>query len=138
MRRSQAREILMQMLFQMEAQGDFSREAKDRFEDEYFDAPDQQAYFNAVYDTVAAHKDDIDARIEAASRGWHIDRLARTDLAVLRLCLAEILYGGLEDVPVAASINEAVKLAKKYGSEDSGRFVNGILGRIAREPEAEA
>ncbi len=127
----------MQMLFQMEAQGDFSQEAEQRFRDEYLDDTEHEDYFSDVYKAVVDHKDAIDQRIEAASRGWHLERLMKIDLAVLRLCLAEMCWSGRDDVPVGASINEAVKLAKKYGTEDSGKFVNGVLGRIARDLEAE-
>jgi N utilization substance protein B len=132
MRRSEAREILMQMLYSMEAQGDFSEEAERRFEDDFLGESEQADYYRAAYGAVAGELESIDALIEQYARGWHVSRMAKTDLAVLRLCVAELCFMKGEKIPVGAAINEAVRLAKKYGDEDSGKLVNGILGQIAR------
>jgi N utilization substance protein B len=72
----------------------------------------------------------IDARIAELAQGWSLERMPTVDRNVLRLALAEILH--FEDVPIAASIDEAVDIAKMYSTEDSGKFVNGILGTLAR------
>jgi N utilization substance protein B len=80
----------------------------------------------------AAQQKEFDALIAANTVGHTLDRLARTDRVVLRMALAEMRSIG---TPAAVVINEAVDLAKKYGTEDSGRFVNGILGKIARDWE---
>ena len=133
MRRSEARELLMQMLYSMEAQGDFSGEAEKRFEDDYLGETDQSGYFRSVWSAAADNLSDIDEMIGTYARGWQLSRIAKTDLAVLRLCLAEIYYSEAGDIPENAAVSEAVRLAKKYGTEDSGKFVNGILGRIVRE-----
>ena len=85
---------------------------------------------------VAEHVDDIDKRLASTSENWSIDRMPVVDRAILRLATFEMIY--VEDVPVSVSINEAVELAKMYGGEDdSSRFVNGVLGRIARMLEKE-
>ncbi len=85
-----------------------------------------------------AHRQSIDATVSKLAIGWSLDRMSAVDRNLLRLAAYEILY--LEEVPVNVSINEAVALAKKFGGEESGKFVNGILGRLARElsenPEA--
>lgn len=127
----------MQMLFQMDIQNDYSEEAKEDFKLRQMDLngefDEQIIYFNDVYSAFAASKDEIDKLIEDNSKGWKISRIGKVDLAVMRLCLAESRF--IEDekkTPLAAAINEAVKLAKKYGSDDSGKFVNGILGQISR------
>ncbi len=138
MRRSEAREILMQMLYSMEAQGDFSEEAERRFEDDFLGESDQTDYFRAAYSAASGSRDAIDGMIEQYARGWHVSRMAKTDLAVLRLCVAELCFMKGEKIPVGAAINEAVRLAKKYGNEDSGKFVNGILGQIARNMPEDA
>jgi N utilization substance protein B len=70
----------------------------------------------------------IDERIEAASTNWRVDRMARVDRNALRLAVFELLHG---DAPVKVIINEAIELGKKFGSESSGAFVNGVLDRIA-------
>ncbi len=121
----------MQMIFQMEAQKDFSAASKDAFIAEHLADSDQRQYFEAVADAFIGNKQSIDDAIEKASIKWRVARMARVDLAVLRLCAAEILFPQASGVPVSAAINEAVNIAKKYGSEDSGKFVNGILGKLA-------
>ena len=85
---------------------------------------------------VSEHVDDIDKRLASTSENWSIDRMPVVDRAILRLATFEMIY--VEDVPVSVSINEAVELANMYGGEDdSSRFVNGVLGRIARMLEKE-
>ena len=77
----------------------------------------------------------IDELIVSASENWALDRMPMVDRALLRLSTYEMRY--VEDVPVSVSINEAVNLAKEFGGDDSPRFVNGILGRIATQLESE-
>lgn len=83
-------------------------------------------------EAVAAHVDQLDARITAAAEGWTADRLGAVERNILRLAAHELETGS---VPLEVAIDEAVTLAKRYASEDAGRLVNGILGRIAREQE---
>lgn len=71
----------------------------------------------------------IDARLAQVSRGWSVERMANTDRSVLRMAAYELLH---METPARVVINEAVELAKKYGTEDSGRFVNGVLGGLHR------
>lgn len=132
MRRSEAREYLMKMLFQMEAQKDFSEEAEFSFKAIYLEERDQEKYFDDVFESYMANREDIDDIISATSSGWKIGRMDRTDLAVLRLAITEMKYLSGSEIPESAAINEAVELAKKYGGEGSGRFVNGILGTVSR------
>lgn len=77
------------------------------------------------------HRDFIDKTVSRLAIGWSLDRMSAVDRNLLRLAVYEILH--LDDVPVNVSINEAVSLAKKFGGDESGKFVNGILGRLARE-----
>ena len=130
MKRSQARELTMQMLFSMEARSDFSPECKDAFL-AFYPPENQKAYVNGVYDAFADHIEEIDALIEKYAEHWHKDRIAKVDLAVLRLAIAEMTFLP-EPTPEGVAINEAVDLAKKFGSEESGKFVNGVLGKYAR------
>lgn len=78
--------------------------------------------------------EDIDQVIAKKAKGWEVSRLAKSDLTVLRLAVFEILYD--EDVPNGVAINEAVELAKKYGTDKSYRFVNGILASVAKDASA--
>lgn len=84
---------------------------------------------------VTSHKADLDRTISVSSQNWAIDRMPVVDRSILRLATFEVKY--VDDVPVSVAINEAVELAKEFGGEDdSHRFVNGILGRIARDFES--
>jgi N utilization substance protein B len=79
---------------------------------------------------VDAHMDEIDALIASTSENWSLDRMPLVDRSILRLATFEMLY--VNDIPHSVSINEAIELAKNFGGEDeSSRFVNGVLGRIA-------
>lgn len=78
-----------------------------------------------------AHKDDIDADLGRAAANWKVERMASLDRDVLRLALGELKYD--PGVPVEVAINEAIELAKKYGTDDSGKFVNGVLSAFAPE-----
>ena len=135
MRRTEARELFMQLLFQMEVQNDYSQEIKERFAQEYMKDSNQLEYFNQLFEAVAENLSAIDEKLEACSENWKVSRMAKVDLAILRLSAAEILY--LPDVPDSASINEAVDMAKKFGGDDSGKFINGILGKVVRSKDAE-
>lgn len=81
---------------------------------------------------VADHLPELDEVIGGAAEEWTVGRMAAVDRALLRLAAHEILHR--EDVPAAVAIDEAVAAAKELSTEDSGRFVNGVLGRIARDP----
>ena len=79
------------------------------------------------------HLEEIDAQLNSASRGWKTKRMSRVDLAALRLAVYEMEYDA--DVPTGVAINEAVELAKRFGGDASGSFVNGVLGKIASEKD---
>jgi N utilization substance protein B len=133
-RRTAARELFMQLLFQMEVQNDYSTKIKEKFMKETGMEPDQTEYFDRLFTAVTENLPAIDGKLEACSENWKISRMAKVDLSILRLSAAEILY--LEDIPDSASINEAVDMAKKFGGEDSGKFINGILGKVVRSKDA--
>lgn len=91
-------------------------------------------YAEQLVKGVIENRDEIDERLASTSENWAIDRMPVVDRAILRLATYEMIY--VDEVPVSVSINEAVELAKAYGGEDeSSRFVNGVLGRIARTIE---
>jgi N utilization substance protein B len=87
-------------------------------------------YTRLIVDAVAAHAGELDARITEAADEWTADRLGAVERNVLRVALEELERG---DVPREVVIDEAVTLAKRFASDDAGRLVNGILGRIVRE-----
>lgn len=95
--------------------------------------PDRQAswlYAREIVDGVADHREEIDELLTSYAQGWTLDRMPNVDRAVLRIASWEILHN--PEVPNAVAIDEAVELAKEYSTEDSARFVNGVLGRIAQ------
>ena len=94
------------------------------------------SYAHTLLEGVAAHKEEIDAQVGTVSENWALDRMPIVDRSILRLAIFEMTY--VKEVPISVSINEAVELAKEFGGEDdSHRFVNGILGRIAKTLEAQ-
>ena len=102
---------------------------------DYTPEENDRAYIEAVVSGVREHAAEIDEEISACLRGWTLRRLSRVDLAILRLSVYEMQYGG---IPAPVSINEAVELTRKYSAEESCPFVNGVLGTISRKLAARA
>ena len=96
----------------------------------------QVNYLDIVVAGVANRQDDLNAQIQKYSIGWDIKRISRLTRCVMQLAMFEILY--LDDVPTGVAISEAVRIAKKYDGDDTGAFVNGILGAFARGLNAPA
>ena len=94
----------------------------------------QRAYIDAVTSGVASREDQLNEIIQNFSIGWDVSRISRLTRSVIQLAIYEILY--VEDVPTGVAISEAVRLAKKYDGDDTGSFVNGILGAYARSLNA--
>lgn len=131
MGRKQAREGTMQLLFQMEMNEDYSTEALDIYLDNFdFDNLETKYILDSLT-SIKENKVVIDNHIESHLEGWDLDRLAKVDLSVLRIAIYEILYR--DDIPVEVSINEAVETVKRYSTEDSFKFVNGVLGSFVRD-----
>ena len=128
MKREDIREKTMQLVYQMDITGDF-RVADLSFVEESVRAASKKQ----AAETLAAvqdHHEEIDSLIAANLDNWTLDRIAKTDLAILRTAVAEMLY--VDSVPLGVSINEAVNLAKKYGDDRSYAFINSVLGKISR------
>lgn len=99
----------------------------------------QMGYLDKVVSGVANREDELNATIQQFSIGWDITRISRLTRSVIQLAIFEILH--VEDVPTGVAISEAVRIAKKYDGDDTGAFVNGILGAFARSlnaPKVEA
>lgn len=102
----------------------------------YFDGlevlkENDQEYMQSKYENIKAHLDEIDALLNEKSKGWKTSRMSKVDLSILRLAVYEMKFD--EDVPVRVAINEAVEIAKAFGGDTSASFVNGILGKIAKD-----
>ena len=94
----------------------------------------QRAYIDAVTSGVANREEDLNETIQQFSIGWDVKRISRLTRSVMQLAIYEILY--VDDVPTGVAISEAVRIAKKYDGDDTGSFVNGILGAFARSLSA--
>jgi N utilization substance protein B len=92
-------------------------------------SPRYVPYLDRLIGWIDAHRDEIDTRIRRHLDNWRLERLTTIDRNILRIAVAELLYG--DDVPVAVAIHEALQLARKYGSGESPRFVNGVLDAVA-------
>ncbi len=128
--RRSGREAALQMLFQLEGSGVSADQAIDLFWRTYEDAdPEGKAYADTIIRGVADNLDGIDKKIAAASQNWRLERMSRVDRNLLRLGSWELMFRS--DVPRAVILDEAVELAKSFGTDDSSGFVNGVLDRIA-------
>ena len=135
-KRSRGRSQALQLLFTREFDTDGFVSTPDTTAD-VMDDLIVEDYARELYDGVVEHLAEIDSTIEAASKNWLISRMPITDRSILRIAVYEILFR--EDVPVGVSINEAVELAQSFGGEDdSFKFINGLLGRIAKDMPAPA
>lgn len=130
MTRDKMREILMQLFFQAEAQNDMENEAASDFINNNIKGKSNKEYAMKIFGIFKDHKEEIDKEIEKCSRNWSINRMAKIDLAILRLASSEIMFA--EETPDAVSANEAVELAKKFGTEKSAGFVNGVIGKLIK------
>lgn len=129
--RAKGREAALQMLFAIDVASGSEERAIAFFWSETPGDPEGREYADGAVRGVARAMERIDDLIRKASTNWRIERMARVDRNVIRLAVWELLERS--DVPRAVILDEAVELAKRFGSEDSGAFVNGVLERIATD-----
>ena len=127
MNRKEAREFVMQCVFQMEAQHDFENPDIEKYLSRG-DLAENRGYAEKLLKAVSGNIERINTNIDNCSVGWPHWRMAKVDLAIVRVAVAELLF--CADVPRAVSINEAVNLAKVYGTDQSPKFVNAVLGKV--------
>lgn len=131
MKRRKAREHALQILFQLDLRKEKPSAASlRRFWTEFQPEEDVKAFAEEIIKGTYKHLSKINDLIHQCAKNWSLDRMAVVDRNVLRMAIYEILYR--IDIPTSVSINEAIEIAKKYGTEESGAFVNGILDRVAR------
>lgn len=127
-RRRKAREIALQVLYQLDVLNIDVKEAVDLFW-QNFDAPEEARDFSSeLIEGTWKHRQEIDNLIVNCSENWSLDRMARVDRNILRLAVYELIY--CQEVPPKVALNEAIDLGKDYGSENSGSFINGILDAL--------
>ena len=150
MTRANARELAVHLIYGREFTGEEPEQTiKIRLDKDYYselsEANDvyaerpsraQLGYIDNVVGGVANRVEDLNAEIARYAIGWDISRISRLTRCIMQLAIYEILY--MDDVPTGVAVSEAVRLAKKYDGDDTGAFVNGILGAFARAQEKEA
>jgi N utilization substance protein B len=127
-RRSRAREVALQLLYQRDLNPHVARPVVERFAADRLRDEPLTPYCLGLYDGVVTHAADIDARLSAAAENWRLPRMAAVDRNVLRLGAYELLHN--PETPPAVALDEAIELARRYGSADSPAFVNGVLDRL--------
>ena len=125
--RSRCRELALQILYQADFIGHREGESA-RFWRHFHQGSKVPPYLQKLVEGVAAHQEELDALIRQYSEHWRLERMVAVDRNLLRLAVYELLY--LPEIPAKVAINEAVELAKRFGTELSGSFVNGVLDRI--------
>lgn len=148
MTRANARELAVHLIYSR----NFTEEAPERIiaarlereyyqqlseeNDIYAERPSraQQAYLDSVVSGVANREEELNEQIQKYAIGWDVSRISRLTRSIMQLAIFEALY--VNDVPMGVAISEAVRLAKKYDGDDTGAFVNGILGSFARAQQS--
>ncbi len=131
--RRKARELAMQALFYMDIQNNASVEMLAHFCENFQPSGKSQPFFLKLVNGVLETKGELDALIERFSKNWDISRMSCVDRNVMRIAVFELLY--CADIPPKVSINEAIDVGKKFGTEESGAFINGIMDSIRGELE---
>lgn len=130
MKRKETREEAVKIAYSMDVNKDFNTDNLTGHI-EHFQLKDMDIdYLNKTLSNMVSNIEEIDNYIRDNSKDWRINRIAKVDLAVLRIALSEILYD--KSIPESVSINEAVEISKKFSNEDSHKFINGILGTVVR------
>lgn len=131
MRRRKARELALKMLYQMEVNQETPERALDKYVKIFPYQDDIVSYARFLLSGVKKELTDVDRYIEKASEHWKLSRITYVDKNILRVAVFEMLYS--TDVPPKVAIDEALELAKKFGSEDSKDFINGVLDKILKD-----
>lgn len=130
MTRRELRENVFMMLFRVEfhEEGEMTEQLSLLEEDLEHVKPEDLEYINRKCNDIVAKVAEIDAAINESTTGWKTTRMGKVDLSIIRLAVYEMKYE--DDIPAKVSINEAVELAKKYGTDESASFVNGVLAKF--------
>ena len=137
-RRSRARELALQTLYQVDLTRETERANIDAFLDEQDAEEEPREFARTLVHGTLDRQDEIDAKIAEVTQNWAISRMAVIDRNVLRLAAHELLHR--EDIPPKVSVNEAIEIGKRFSTTNSGAFINGILDKIMnqhRDPDAE-
>lgn len=133
-KRTKARECALKILYAIDITDDEPKKCIDSFWKNHEESDvELETFANTLVLGVSKNKDAIDKLISAHATNWQLDRMAVIDRNILRFATYELLY--MEEIPPKVSINEAIDIAKRYGDNDSGKFVNGVLDSINKKTE---
>ena len=130
-KRRKSREFALQVLYQLNITKQDVVKTLAQFQDHFLGNEARDDFMERLVLGVLEHCQEIDRLIEKYSENWRLDRMDIIDRAILRMAIFELLF--CEEIPPKATLNEAIELGKRFGSEDSGSFINGILDRIQNE-----
>ncbi len=123
--RRKAREIALQVLYQIDVTKIDTDEAIDLFRDNFGMSEETAEFSTQLIQCTLAHLNEIDELIKSCSQHWSLERMSKVDRNILRTAVCEFLY--FDDIPPKVTLNEAIDIGKNYGSDNSGSFINGIL-----------
>lgn len=129
--RRQARELAFRAVYQADVTGETPKHCLQEILEETPSSDEIRLFAATLVDELEEHRDNVDAIVTRTAHNWPLRRMAATDRSVLRVAVVELLHHA--ETPTRVALDEAIEIAKKYGSETSGSFVNGILDRIAHD-----
>ena len=130
MSRIETREHAMELLFQIGFRNDPISSQIETFKENYPEVVEDEAYFLDIVYGVINSRDELDEKFVPFLKNWKLERLPQTDRIILEIAVYEILT--VEEIPTSVSINEAVKLAKKFGTDNSSSYINGVLSNFLK------
>lgn len=136
LKRRQAREIALQVLFYMDIRNDFRPEVLLNFCNNFLFEDTPREFFTNLVTGIIQNKALLDEKIVGVSKNWRLERMSLVDRNAMRIAVYEMMF--CDDIPPVVSINEAIEIVKKFGSDDSGAFINGILNTIWKDLDANA
>jgi N utilization substance protein B len=128
--RRKGRELALQALYQIEMTEDSSAGAVELFLRHFEGSPAAKEFARRLISGVVSQRATLDPLIERCTENWRLSRLSKVDLVILRMATYEMLF--CSDIPFAVSLDEAIEIGKRFGSEDSATFINGVLDQVAR------
>jgi len=134
--RRQARELAFRAVYQADVTGETPKHCLEEILEETPSSDDIRSFAATLVAELEQHRENVDAIVSRTAHNWPLRRMAATDRSVLRVAVVELLHHA--ETPTRVVLDEAIEIAKKYGSETSGSFVNGILDRIAHDARTSA
>ncbi len=134
--RRQSRELAFRAVYQADVTGETPKHCLEEILEETPSSDEIRSFTATLVEELEEHRENVDAIVSRTAHNWPLRRMAATDRSILRLAVVELLHHA--ETPTRVVLDEAIEIAKKYGSETSGSFVNGILDRIAHDARPSA